>query len=70
VAVAPSGAVNVSAAAGSVRAAVNVPPPGNLLPATSTGVVPTNPLPVVGSLPLVGTGTLSGPGLIGPPPGH
>jgi hypothetical protein len=70
VAVAPSGAVNVSAAAGSVRAAVNVPPPGNLLPATSTGVVPTNPLPVVGSLPLAGTGTLSGPGLIGPPPGH
>ena len=70
VAVAPSGAVNVSAAAGSVRAAVNVPPPGNLLPATSTGVVPTNPLPVVGSLPLVGTGTLPGPGSIGPPPGH
>ena len=70
VAVAPSGGVNVSAAAGSVRAAVNVPPPGNLLPATSTGVVPTNPLPVVGSLPLVGTGTLPGPGLIGPPPGH
>src|SRR5438067_5053952 len=34
VAVAPSGAVNVSAAAGSVRAAVNVPPTGNLLPAT------------------------------------
>ena len=65
VAVAPSGAVNVSAAAGSVRAAVNVPPTGNLLPATSTGVVP-----IVGSLPLVGTGTLPGPGLIGPLPGH
>ena len=64
VAVAPSGAVNVSAAAGSVRAAVNVPPTGNLLP------VGTNPLPVVGSLPLVGTGTLPGSGLIGPPPGH
>ena len=76
VAVAPSGAVNVSAAAGSVRAAVNVPPTGNLLSATSTGVVPTlltpvgTTLPVVGSLPLVGTGTLPGPGLIGPPPGH
>ncbi len=70
VAVAPSGGVNVSAAAGSARAAVNVPLPGNLLPATSTGVVPTNPLPVVGSLPLVGTGTLLAPGLIGPPPGH
>src|SRR4029077_9012482 len=64
VAVAPSGGVNVSAAAGSVRAAVNVPPTGNVLSATSTGVVPTNPLPVVGSLPLVGTGTLPGPGLI------
>src|SRR6476660_9874528 len=64
VAVAPSGAVNVTTAAGSVRAAVNVPPTGNLLP------VGTNPLPVVGSLPLVGTGTLPGPGLIGPPPGH
>jgi len=64
VAVAPSGAVNVGAAAGSVRAAVTVPPTGNLLP------VGTNSLPVVGSLPLVGTGTLPGPGLIGPPPGH
>ena len=77
VAVAPSGAVNVSASAGSVRAVVNVPPTGNLLSATSTGVVPTlltpvgtNSLPVVGSLPLVGTGTLPGPGLIGQPPGH
>jgi hypothetical protein len=62
VAVAPSGAVNVSASAGSVRAAVNVP--------TLLTPVGTNPLPVVGSLPLVGTGTLPGPGLIGPPPGH
>jgi hypothetical protein len=77
VAVAPSGAVNVGAAAGSVRAAVTVPPTGNLLSATSTGVVPTlltpvgtNSLPVVGSLPLVGSGTLPGPGLIGQPPGH
>jgi len=77
VAVAPSGAVNVSASAGSVRAVVNVPPTGNLLSATSTGVVPTlltpvgtNSLPVVGSLPLVGSGTLPGPGLIAPPPGH
>jgi hypothetical protein len=77
VAVAPSGAVNVSVAAGSVRAAVNVPPTSSLLPATSTGVVPTllapvgtNPLPVVGSLPLVGTGTLPGQGAIGLSPGH
>ena len=56
-AVAPSGAVNVSAAAGTVRAAVNVP----ILP-THVG---TNLPPVVGSLPLAGTGTL-----IGPPTGH
>ena len=69
VAVAPSGAVNVSAAAGSVRAAVNVPPTGNLL-RRRLASCRTNPLPVVGSLPLVGTGTLPGPGLIGPPPGH
>ena len=65
-AVAPSGAVNVSAAAGAVRAAVNVPPTNSLLP-TPVG---TNPPPVVGSLPLVGTGTLPGPSLIGPPAGH
>ena len=64
--VAPSGAVNVSAAAGAVRAAVNVPPTNSLLPAP----VGTNPPPVVGSLPLVGTGTLPGPSLIGPPAGH
>jgi len=56
-AVAPSGAVNASAAAGTVRAAVNVP----ILPAP----VGTNLPPVVGSLPLAGTGTL-----IGPPAGH
>src|SRR6478609_152533 len=62
VAVAPSGAINVSASAGSVRAAVNVP--------TLLTPVGTNPLPVVGSVPLVGTGTLPAPGLIGPPPGH
>ena len=65
-ALAPSGAVNVSAAAGPVRAAVNVPPTNSLLPAP----VGTNPPPVVGSLPLVGTGTLPGPSLIGPPAGH
>ena len=65
-AVAPSGAVNASAAAGTVRAAVNVPPTNSLLP-TPVG---TNPPPVVGSLPLVGTGTLPGPSLIGPPAGH
>src|SRR5947207_4147818 len=55
--VAPSGAVNVSAAAGTVRAVVNVP----ILPAP----VGTNLPPVVGSLPRVGPGTL-----IGPPAGH
>ena len=60
---APSGAINVSAAVGTVHAAVNVPSTGSLLPATSTGAVPivgTN-LPPVGSLPLAGTGTLIGP---------
>jgi hypothetical protein len=56
-AVAPSGAVNVSAATGTGRAAVNVP----ILPAQ----VGTNLPPVVGSPPLPGTGTL-----IGPPAGH
>jgi len=64
VAVAPTGAVNVSAAAGTVSSAVNVP---------STGAVPTllGPTPV-GSLPttLAGTGSLPGQSLIGPPPGH
>src|SRR6478752_4182604 len=43
VAVAPSSAINVSASAGSVRAAVNVP--------TLLTPVGTNPLPVVGSVP-------------------
>ena len=62
VSAAPSGAVNVSAAAGTVRAAVNVP----ILPAP----VGTNLPPVVGSRPLAGTGTLPGPGVIGPPGGH
>jgi hypothetical protein len=62
-ALAPSGAVNVSAAAGTVRAGVNVPPTGAvpILPAQ----VGTNLPPVVGSLPLAGTGSL-----IGPPAGH
>jgi len=67
----------VAAAAGTVSAATNVPPTGNLLPKTSTGAVPTllapvgtNPSPIVGSLPIVGNGTLPGQGVIGPPPGH
>jgi len=72
VAVAPSGAVNVSAAAGSVRAAVNVPPTGNILP-TSTGAVQTllGQIPV-GSNPttLVGTGSLPNQGAISLPSGH
>src|SRR5207302_6112135 len=57
-AAAPSGAVNVTAAAGTVHVAANVPPIGS---PSSTGVVPTllapagtNPPPIVGSLPLVG----------------
>ena len=72
VAVAPSGAINVSAAAGSVRAAVNVPPTGNILP-TSTGAVQTllGQIPV-GSNPttLVGTGSLPNQGAISLPSGH
>jgi hypothetical protein len=72
VAVAPSGAVNVSAAAGSVRAAVNVSPTGNILP-TSTGAVQTllGQIPV-GSNPttLVGTGSLANQGAISLPSGH
>jgi hypothetical protein len=72
VAVAPSGAVNVSAAAGSVRAAVNVSPTGNILP-TSTGAVQTllGQIPV-GSNPatLVGTGSLPNQGAISLPSGH
>src|SRR5881394_520554 len=62
VAVAPSGAVNVSAGAATVRAAANVSPTGSLLPATSTGAVPalpapvgTNPSPIIGLVPIVGT---------------
>ena len=62
VALAPSGAVNVGVAAGSARAAVNVPPTGSLLPATSTGAIPalpapvgTNPSPIIGLVPIVGT---------------
>ena len=72
VAVAPSGAVNVSAAAGTVRAAANVSPTGNILP-TSTGAVPTllGQIPV-GSNPttLVGTGSLPNQGAIGLPSGR
>jgi hypothetical protein len=72
VAVAPSGAINVSAAAGSVRAAVNVSPTGNILP-TSTGAVQTllGQIPV-GSNPttLVGTGSLPNQGAISLPSGH
>ena len=73
VAVAPTGAVNVSAAVGSVSAAVNVPSTSSLLPTTLTGAVPTllGQTPV-GSNPtrLVGTGSLLGQGVIGSSSGH
>src|SRR5207237_10285933 len=73
VAVAPTGAVSVSAAAGSVSAAVNVPSTDGILPTTLTGAVPTllGQTPV-GSNPtrLVGTGSLLGQGVIGSSSGH
>ena len=73
VAVAPTGAVNVSAAVGSVSAAVNVPSTDGILPTTLTGAVPTllGQTPV-GSNPtrLVGTGSLLGQGVIGSSSGH
>jgi hypothetical protein len=69
VAVAPTGAVSVSAAGGTVSAAV--PSTGNILRTTSTGTVSTLLAPVgANPLPVVGTGTLPGQGVLGPSPGH
>jgi FecR protein len=61
-----------SAASGS-GGTITITSPGSILPATSTGAVPT----LLGQTPtgrnpttLVGTGSLPGQGVIGPPPGH
>jgi len=70
--VAPTGAVNVSAAGGTVSAAVNVPSTGSISP-TSAGAVPTSlGQTPVGNLPttLAGSGSLPGQGVIGPSSGH
>jgi len=69
VAVAPTGALSVSAAGGTVSAAV--PSTGSILRTTSAGTVPTLLAPVgANPLPVIGTGTLPGQGVLGPPPGH
>ena len=69
VAVAPTGAVSVSAAGGTVGAAV--PSTGSILRTTSGGTVATLLSPVgANPLPVIGTGTLPGQGVLGPPPGH
>ena len=69
VAVAPTGAVSVSAAGGTVSAAV--PSIGSILRTTSAGTVPALLAPVgANPLPVIGTGTLPGQGVLGPPPGH
>jgi len=69
VAVAPTGAVSVSAAGGTVSAAV--PSTGSILRTTSAGTVPALLAPVgANPLPVIGTGTLPGQGVLGPPPGH
>ncbi len=69
VAVAPTGAVSVSAAGGTVSAAV--PSTGSILRTTSAGAVPALLAPVgANPLPVIGTGSLPGQGVLGPPPGH
>ena len=69
VAVAPTGAVSVSAAGGAVSA--SVPSTGSILRTTSAGTVPALLAPVgANPLPVIGTGTLPGQGVLGPPPGH
>jgi len=69
VAVAPTGAVSVSAAGGTVSA--SVPSTGSILRTTSAGTVPALLAPVgANPLPVIGTGTLPGQGVLGPPPGH
>jgi hypothetical protein len=68
-AVAPTGAVSVSAAGGTVSA--SVPSTGSILRTTSAGTVPALLAPVgANPLPVIGTGTLPGQGVLGPPPGH
>ena len=69
VAVAPTGAVSVSAAGGTVSAAV--PSTGSILRTTPVGTVPALIAPVgANPLPVIGTGSLPGQGVLGPPPGH
>src|SRR5437763_4009454 len=69
VAVAPTGAVRVSAARGTVSAAV--PSTCSILRPTSAGTVPALLAPVgANPLPVIGTGSLPGQGVLGPPPGH
>ena len=69
VAVAPTGAVSVSAAGGAVSA--SVPSTGSILRTTSAGTVPALLAPVgANPLPVIGTGSLPGQGVLGPPPGH
>ncbi len=69
VAVAPTGAVSVSAAGGTVSA--SVPSTGSILRTTSAGTVPALLAPVgANPLPVIGTGSLPGQGVLGPPPGH
>src|SRR5437764_1051209 len=69
VAVAPTGAVSVSAAGGTVSA--SVPPTGSILRTTSAGTVPALLAPVgANPLPVIGTGSLPGQGVLGPPPGY
>ena len=68
-AVAPTGAVSVSAAGGTVSA--SVPSTGSILRTTSAGTVPALLAPVgANPLPVIGTGSLPGQGVLGPPPGH
>src|SRR3989440_10336063 len=69
VAVAPTGAVSVSAAGGTVSA--SVPSTGSILRTTSAGTVPALLVPRGGNpLSVIGTGSLPGQGVLGPPPGH
>jgi hypothetical protein len=69
VAVAPTGAVNVSAAGGTVSTAV--PSNGSILRTTSAGTVQTLLSPVgANPIPVIGSGTLPGQGVLGQPPGH
>src|SRR5437899_2072260 len=64
VAVAPTGAVSVSAAGGTVSA--SVPSTGSILRTTSAGTVPALLAPVgANPLPVIGTGTLPGQGVLG-----